>query len=240
MPKTQNLPHLYEEFSYMVYTFFQTLPEMKGKPPWRLFETYHMYAFKNLRICNHAIISVVLLNSSAKCQLLQKHFLHFFIFIKLHIHWLKDTKWAMSWENLFMPYANNKGADQPAHPHSLISSFVVRCLEFRIPIPVISKISRFKLASVAEHAGLSPTRSQTPEDRFYCVAQMLYAMTRSISLLSKISRFKLASLAEHASLSPTRSQTPEDRFYCVAQMLYAMTRSISLLAKLCLISERTW
>ena len=26
-----------------------------------------------------------------------------------------------------MPYANNKGADQPAHPRSLISAFVVRC-----------------------------------------------------------------------------------------------------------------
>ena len=26
-----------------------------------------------------------------------------------------------------MPYANNKGADQPAHPRSLISTFVVRC-----------------------------------------------------------------------------------------------------------------
>ena len=31
---------------------------------------------------------------------------------------------ATSWENLLMPYANNKGADQPAHPHSLISAFV--------------------------------------------------------------------------------------------------------------------
>ena len=28
-----------------------------------------------------------------------------------------------------MPYANNKGADQPAHPRSLISTFVVRCLD---------------------------------------------------------------------------------------------------------------
>ena len=27
----------------------------------------------------------------------------------------------------FMSYANNKGADQPAHPRSLISAFVVRC-----------------------------------------------------------------------------------------------------------------
>ena len=28
-----------------------------------------------------------------------------------------------------MPYANNKGADQPAHPRSLISTFVVHCLD---------------------------------------------------------------------------------------------------------------
>ena len=34
-----------------------------------------------------------------------------------------------SWENLFMPYANNNGADQPAHLCSLISAFVVCCLD---------------------------------------------------------------------------------------------------------------
>ena len=28
-----------------------------------------------------------------------------------------------------MPYANNKGADQPAQPHALISAFVVHCLD---------------------------------------------------------------------------------------------------------------
>ena len=28
-----------------------------------------------------------------------------------------------------MSYANNKGADQPAHPRSLISACVVRCLD---------------------------------------------------------------------------------------------------------------
>ena len=32
-----------------------------------------------------------------------------------------------------MPYANNKDADQPAHPHSLISAFVVRCLDSNLP-----------------------------------------------------------------------------------------------------------
>ena len=40
-----------------------------------------------------------------------------------------------------MPYANNKGADQPAHPYSLISTFVVRCLGSMICILAISKVS---------------------------------------------------------------------------------------------------
>ena len=31
-------------------------------------------------------------------------------------------------KSCFMPYAKNKGADQPAHPRSLISAFVVRYL----------------------------------------------------------------------------------------------------------------
>ena len=42
-----------------------------------------------------------------------------------------------------MPYANNKGADQPAHPRSLISAFVVRCQDRMIPVVYISDISRF-------------------------------------------------------------------------------------------------
>ena len=42
-----------------------------------------------------------------------------------------------------MPYENNKGADQPAHPCSLISTFVVHCLGSMIWILVISKVSRF-------------------------------------------------------------------------------------------------
>ena len=43
----------------------------------------------------------------------------------------------------FMPYANNKGADQPAHPRSLISALDVRCLDSIIPPASISKISSF-------------------------------------------------------------------------------------------------
>ena len=42
----------------------------------------------------------------------------------------------------FMSYANNKGADQPAHPRSLISAFVVRCLDSIISLDSIAEISR--------------------------------------------------------------------------------------------------
>ena len=41
-----------------------------------------------------------------------------------------------------MSYANNKGADQPAHPRSLISAFVVRCLGSIISLDSIAEISR--------------------------------------------------------------------------------------------------
>ena len=41
-----------------------------------------------------------------------------------------------------MSYVNNKGADHPAHPRSLISAFVVRCLDSIISLDSIAKISR--------------------------------------------------------------------------------------------------
>ena len=58
---------------------------------------------------------------------------------------------------VFLPYANNKGADQPAHSCSLISAFVVRCLGSIISILAISKLSTPWLVSVAEQVGLSLT-----------------------------------------------------------------------------------
>ena len=42
-----------------------------------------------------------------------------------------------------MPYANNNGADKPAHPRSLISTFIVHCIDSMICILAISKVSRF-------------------------------------------------------------------------------------------------
>ena len=41
-----------------------------------------------------------------------------------------------------MSYGNNKGADQPAHRRSLISAFVVRCLDSIISLDYIAEISR--------------------------------------------------------------------------------------------------
>ena len=74
---------------------------------------------------------------------------------------LSTVPYHLSWENLFLLYVNNKGADQPAHPHSLISAFVVPCFDSIISILAISKISRPWLVPVAEQAGLSLTWSQT-------------------------------------------------------------------------------
>ena len=65
-----------------------------------------------------------------------------------------------------MSYANNKGADQTAHLCSLISAFVVRCLDSIISLDSIAEISRLQLASVAEQASLCLALSESPEDTF--------------------------------------------------------------------------
>ena len=73
-----------------------------------------------------------------------------------------------------MSYANNKGADQPAHPHprSLISAFVIHCLDNLMSLVSVTKISSLMLASVAEQASLSLTWSETHEDTFSHEAHM--------------------------------------------------------------------
>ena len=51
-------------------------------------------------------------------------------------------------------FANNTGADQPAHPRSLISAFVIRFLESSICKLATGEISIHLLVSVAEEPGL--------------------------------------------------------------------------------------
>ena len=65
-----------------------------------------------------------------------------------------------------MPYANNKGTDQPAHPRSLISAFIVRYQDSILPLFAVAEISSPWLVSSAEQAGLSLNWSQTPKTGF--------------------------------------------------------------------------
>ena len=46
-------------------------------------------------------------------------------------------------ENLSLVFANNKGADQPAHPRSLLSTFVIGILKSIISKLATSEISIF-------------------------------------------------------------------------------------------------
>ena len=65
---------------------------------------------------------------------------------------------------------NNKGADQPAHPRSLISTFV-----FRFFLSIISRLS------IAKETGLSLALSKTPKTCIFCVKAPIY-YSRSLLL----------------------------------------------------------
>ena len=74
----------------------------------------------------------------------------------------------MMQETLSTGFANNEGADQPAHPqpaHPLISIFVIRYISIVVKLDPY-KISKILLVSVAEKTGLSLTSSETPETGF--------------------------------------------------------------------------
>ena len=64
-------------------------------------------------------------------------------------------------ENLFSVFANNKGADQPAHPHSLINAFAIRAIESIISRHITSEFLIFYVVSVAMETGLIMTLSET-------------------------------------------------------------------------------
>ena len=71
--------------------------------------------------------------------------------------------WALTQENLYLGFANNKGADQPGHMCCLISAFVIYLLESIISSLSTSEISNFKLVSVAGQSGFNLTLSETPK-----------------------------------------------------------------------------
>ena len=60
----------------------------------------------------------------------------------------------------------NKGADEPAHPRSLISAFVIHLSRNIISRLATSEISIFKLVSVAEETGLKLALTETRKTGF--------------------------------------------------------------------------
>ena len=77
--------------------------------------------------------------------------------VKLHNSYVKIYLATLSGlghtKTCLMPDANNKGADQPVHPRSLISTFVVRCLNSTICILAISK--SFKILAIFSPAPIA-------------------------------------------------------------------------------------
>ena len=78
-------------------------------------------------------------------------------------------------------FANNTGADQPAHPRSLISAFVIRVLESTISKLTASKISIFYLVSVAEETVLKLALSETPKTGFLATRPIFYFQTSEMT-----------------------------------------------------------
>ena len=60
-------------------------------------------------------------------------------------------------ENLTLLHVNKKGADQPGHLRSLISTFVICFQVSMVANHATCTISIFQLVSVAKQAGLSLT-----------------------------------------------------------------------------------
>ena len=102
-----------------------------------------------------------------------------------------------------LSYANNKGADQPVHPRSLISTFVVHCLDSIIPLVPISEISSLYLAPKAEQAGLSLTWLRTPvfswwDSNLFVTSSKLH----SSSLLDETLTSRIHDLVVSGTLNP--------------------------------------
>ena len=61
---------------------------------------------------------------------------------------------------------NNKGADQPVHPRSLIRAFAIHILKIIMTLLATHKILIYYLVFVAEQTGLSLTLSETQKKGF--------------------------------------------------------------------------
>ena len=104
-----------------------------------------------------------------------------------------------------LPYANNKGADQPAHLHSLISAFVVHCLDSISPF----SISRdFKpLPSFYDCADqFESTLIANPDDRFSRDVGQIYMRTLQQIFVTKV--FSNLSIQDRLDIIMSHSKAP--------------------------------
>ena len=129
------------------------------------FKLYHDREAKVDRLLLSRVIHSLVSSATQQCDVRAKKVLQFFT------EFFKSSRyiWATSWENLFMPFANNKGADQPAHPRSLISAFVVRCIDSIIPLSSFYTRNFKPLPSFCDCADrFESYLVWNPEDRFSC------------------------------------------------------------------------
>ena len=73
----------------------------------------------------------------------------------------KSTNGPQGEKTCLQGFANNTGPDQPAHPRSLISAFVICFLKSIICKLATCDISIFKLVFVAEETGLKLATTKT-------------------------------------------------------------------------------
>ena len=92
--------------------------------------------------------------------------------LKFQFVWVHNNR-AYTRENLSSVFANNKGEDQPAHPHSLISAFDIRLLESKVSELATSEFSIFQLISVAKETGLSLALSESLKPGFATLRPMI-------------------------------------------------------------------
>ena len=81
-------------------------------------------------------------------------------------------------------FANNKCADQLAHPRSLISIIVIRLLKRIISRLATGEISIIYLVYVAEQAGLNLNFSKTLKSGFLALRSILTPFATAIDLIS--------------------------------------------------------
>ena len=103
------------------------------------------------------------------------------------IHYCTDHKYSY---NMGLD-ANNTGADQPAHPRSLISAFLFCFLESIICKLAAGEISIFKLVSLAEETGLKHSLSKPPPRKQFFSQRGPYDTKQSSVVRKKYPRKKI-------------------------------------------------